>query len=590
MSSKKVKSSSKLFISDKQKIRDYVLSTMNEVAEIVGSTLGPGGENVLIESDLHGIPSKNTKDGVTVFKSLGYVDPFKHVIVEQTRDVAGKTAAEAGDGTTTATILSNAFINALFAYTKANKKASPQRVAREIKKCLKEEILPFIEENTIKITPKNRKLLEQVATISANGDIEMAKAVIECFKKLEFGSSAHVTIQELSGPEGYEVELIEGLPIPIGYEESIGKFGNAFINDRGNQRCDLESPIFLLYNGMVNDLVQFLPILKLAGELFHAGESDYKNLVFVAHGFSEGILTELAMNFANPSALNIVPIKTPMDQIINSQTEFLEDLAAFTGAKVFGMDNNVSNAEMDDLGHGMERFEMYRFRSTVVGDSDPALIEERSEQLDQMIENAESKIERILLQERLGKLTQGIAKLKVFAGSQGELKEKHDRAEDAVCAVRAAITDGALPGGCRTLIDISLMLAGKNKPGSVIFDVLVPALIKPAERLLTNAGYSDDEIEGILSKLMGPKSKHCYDVNIHKFGTAKQLGLYDARKAVEEAVVNAIGIASVMGTMSGMVVYPRDNALELAEAQAETEFRRVTGNADKYTNEANERP
>jgi len=590
MSTKKVKSSAKLFISDKKKIREYVLKAMAEVANMVGGTLGPGGENVLIESDLHGIPSKNTKDGVTVFKSLGHVDPFIHVIMEQTRDVALRTAAEAGDGTTTATILANAFIRSLFEYTGKNPKMSPQRIAREIKKCLRDDILPFIEENTIRITPKNRKLLEEVATISANGDSDMAKSVIECFKRLEFGASSHVTIQELSGPEGYSVELIEGLPIPIGYEESIGKFGNAFINDRGNQRCDMDKPLFLLFNGMVGDLVQFQPIMQLMADLWSAGESEYKNLIFVSHGFSENVLTDLAMNFANPNSINIVPIRTPMDQIVNSQTEFLMDLAAFTGATVFGMDNNVSNAEMKDLGHGMEKFEMYRFRSTVVGESDEVLVEERAEQLDQMIQNAESKIEKILLEERLGKLTKGIAKLKIYAGSNADLKEKHDRAEDAVCAVRAAINHGALPGGGRTLIDIALMLASKHKPDSPIQDVLVPALIMPVKKLLENAGYPDEEVEQIVADLMTTKANHVYDVNKHKFGTAKQLGLFDARKAVEEAVTNAIGIASVMGTMSGMVVYPRDNQLELAEAQAEQEFRRVTGNAERYENPANERP
>ena len=590
MSTKKVKSSAKLFISDKNKIREYVLKAMSEIANIVGSTLGPGGCNILIESELHGVPSKNTKDGVTVFKSLGHQDPFIHVIMEQTRDVALRTAAEAGDGTTTATILANAFINSLFEYTKNNPKMSPQRVAREIKKCLKDDILPFIEENTLYINTKNRKLLEDVATISANGDSDMAKAVIECFKKLEFGASSHVTIAELSGPEGYEVELIEGLPIPIGYEESIGKFGNAFVNDRGNQRCDMEKPLFLLYNGMVNDLIQFGPILERFAELYDAGESEHKNLVFVSHGFNEGVLTQLAMNFANPNSVNIVPLRTPMDQIVNSQTEFLLDLAAFTGATVFGMDNNISSAEMKDLGHGMEKFEMYRFRSTVVGEPDEVLVEERAEQLDQMVQNAESKIEKLLVEERLGKLTKGIAKLKVYAGSNADLKEKHDRAEDAVCAVRAAINHGALPGGGRILIDIALMLASKHKSDSPIQDVLVPGLIMPVKKLLENAGYSEEEVEQTISSLMTTKNKHVYDVNQHKFGTAKQLSLFDARKAVEEAVTNAIGIASVMGTMSGMVVEPRDNALELAEAQAENEFRRVTNNADSYINEANNRP
>jgi len=587
--SKKVKSSSKLFISDKEKIRNYVLTTMNDIARIVGSTLGPGGENVLIESDLHGIPSKNTKDGVSVFKSLGYSDPFRHLIMEQTRDVASKTASEAGDGTTTATILANAFITNLFGYIKANPKMSPQKVAREMKAVLREDILPFIEENTIKVNTKNKKVLKDVATVSANGDSEMATAVIKCFEEVGFGESSHVTIQELSGPDGYDVEVIEGLPIPIGFEESIGKFANAFINDQGNQRCVLEKPLFLLYNGMVNDTVQFNNILEEMGQGWADGKSDYKNLVFVSHGFDQSVLTALAMNFANPGTINIVPLITPMSQIANSQTDFLMDLGAFTGATVFGMDNNASEAAMSDLGIGMEQFECYRFRATVVGECDEVLIEERADQLEQRVKSAESKIEKILLQERLGKLTNGIAKLKVFAGSSGELKEKHDRAEDAVCAVRATISDGALAGGGRTLLDLSMLLAKKHGENSVAMNVLVPSLIEPVNRLLANAGYNPDDATEIITTLMSKKTQ-VFDLENHEFGSAKKLGLYDAKKAVEEAITNAIGIATVMGTMSGIVCYPRDNQAELDDASEEREFQRVNNKASEYKNEANHRP
>ena len=588
MSNRKVKSSPKIFLSDRKKIREYVLRTMNEIADIVGSTLGPGGQNVLLESELFGIPSKNTKDGVSVFKSLGYNDPYMHLITEQTREVASKTAAEAGDGTTTATILSNAFITSLFKYIQDNPKVSPQKVAREMKRSLKEDILPYITENTINITNKNQTVLKNVATISSNGDKEMAAAVIECFKQVGFGDSSHVTIQELSGNDKYEVELIEGFPIGIGFEESIGKFGNAFINDQGNQRCTMDKPLFLLYNGMVTDIIQFQPIMEEMSIKWSNGESDYKNLIFVAHGFNQNVLTQLAMNFANPNTVNIVPLKTPMSQITNSQTDFLLDLAAFTGATVFGMDNNVAAGGMEDLGHGMENFECYRFRSTVVGEPDEVLIEERSEQLEQRIKTAESKIEKILIQERLGKITNGIAKLKIYSGSSGELKEKHDRAEDAVCAVRATISDGALPGGGRILIDLSMMLANKYEKDSIVMNVLVPGLIEPVRKLIENAGYSEEEFKTIVSKLMGKKN-HVYDLENHKYGTAKALGLYDARKAVEEAISNAIGIATIMGTMSGIVAFPRDNQLEMDEASAEMEFRRVNSRASEYTNEANNR-
>lgn len=589
MSSRKVKSSPKIYISDKKLIRKYVLEALEDVANIVGDTLGPGGHNVLLESELHGIPSKNTKDGVSVFKELGAYDPYKHLIIEQTRDVALRTVAEAGDGTTTATILANALIKGLYNYIDKNPRVSPQKIAREIKRCLKEDIAPFIDKNTIKINNKNKKILREVAKISSNGDDEMADAVMGCFKEIGFSENSHVTIQELSGPDGYEVTKIEGLPIPIGYEESIGKFGPAFINDHSNQRCFLEKPVFLLYNGMVSDLVQFQTILGDMANEWHSGTSEYKNCVFVAHGFNQDVLTQLAVNFAHPSAMNILPLVSPISQIHNSQTDFLYDLSAFTGAKVFGLDNAVSAGTVDDLGHGMEHFECYRFRSTAVGEPDEVLIEERAEQLEQRIKNAESKIEKLLLEERLGKITNGIAKLKVYAGSSGELKEKHDRAEDAVCAVRAALSGGALPGGGRVLIDLAMHLASTYEDDSIISNVIIPSLIEPVNRLLNNAGYEGEDAEEILKKLMTTKSQ-VFDLENHEFGTASKLGLYDARKAVEQAITNAIGIASVMGTMSGIVCFPRDDHFERQEAAADREFMKNVDNAGKIKNEANNRP
>jgi chaperonin GroEL len=589
MSNRKVKSSPKIYISDRNKIRQYVLRTMDRIAHIVGSTLGPGGQNVLLESELHGIPSKNTKDGVSVFKELGAYDPVEHAITEQCRDVALRTVAEAGDGTTTATILSNALIRSMYKYIEDNPKVSPQKVAREIKKCLKDDIAPFIEKEAIKITTKNKKVLKDVAKISANGDTEMANAVMDCFDIIGYSESSHVTIQELAGPDGYEVSKIEGLPIPIGFEESIGKFGPSFINDQSNQRCSLDKPVFLLYNGMVNDLVQFQPVLSDVANEWHSGQSEHKNVVFVAHGFSQDVLTQLAINFAHPGAINILPLSSPIMQMHNSQTDFLYDLAAFTGAKVFGLDNAPSAGTLEDLGHSMTHFECYRFRSTVVGEPDEVLIEERADQLETRIKNAESKIEKIILEERLGKITNGIAKLKVFAGSSGELKEKHDRAEDAVCAVRAAISDGALPGGGRILIDISLMLATKYSEDDIITNVIVPSLIEPVNRLLDNAGYLEEEAEEVLTNLMKDKKK-VYDLENHVYGTANQLGLFDARRAVEQAITNAIGIASIMGTMAGIVVYPRDDQFEQQEAAADREFMNSVEHAKGLKNEANERP
>lgn len=436
-----------MFTSDIGKLQKMIVATMDEISGIVGSSLGPGGRVVVIESDLQGIPNKNTKDGVSIFRALGSHDPFKHLIIEQTRDAAIRTVNEAGDGTTTATVISAALIKNLFDFCGKNRRYSPQKVARIIAKTLDETLVPSIRKQSIKINTKNQDLLERVATVSVNGDKDMAKAVIQAFEEVGYGASSHVTIQELSGPSGqYEVKLIEGFPIERGYEESIGKFHPAFINDQGNQRCLLDKPLFILFDGNVTDMVQIQPVLEQIGEEYVSGKSEFKNVVIVAHHFSDQVLTQLAFNFPNPQTINIVPLTTPLSQIINGQLEFLMDVSAFTGAKIFDMNNSLLDALPEDFGKNMEKIEIYRFRTTIVGEPDQLNVEDRASQISTRMKQSESKIEKILLEERLGKLTNGIAQLKIYGSSNAELKEKADRAEDAVCAVRAAISHGCQIG------------------------------------------------------------------------------------------------------------------------------------------------
>lgn len=588
MSVRKVKTPAKLFTSDLGKLEQKIVSTIDRVAGIVGSSLGPGGRNIIIESDLPGIGNKNTKDGVSIFRALGSNDPYEHLIIEQTRDVAIRTVNEAGDGTTTATIISSALIKNLFEFCKVNPKYSPQKVTRLINKTLKEEMIPFIDNASIKINNKNKNLLEKVAKVSANGDDEMAKAVMEAFDITGFSAASHVTIQELSGPsDTYGVSLVEGFPIDKGYEESIGKFHPAFINDQANQRCSLENPLFVLFDGKITDYGQINDVMGAIGQAYVEGNSEYKNVIVVAHGFSEQVLNILSFNFANPGTINIVPLMTPMTQLVNSQLHFLMDLSAFTGAKIFDMQNPLSEFGDEDFGENVEKIDIYRFRTTIVGEPDPTNIEVRADEIRGQMEQSESKIEKIILEERLGKLTSGIAQLKIYGSSNGELKEKADRAEDAVCAVRAAINHGCLPGGCRVLVNLGLQLNGSDDP--VIQNIIVPSLFAPFYRLLENAGYNTEEIEEVLSKMV-KNSKHVYDVENAVFGDPKKLGIFDATLAVKQALSNAVSISSVMGTLGGIVAFPRDNQLERQEARDQAGFDRTLDNAENLRNEANERP
>ena len=589
MSVKKVKSASKMYVSDRAKIKRIVTNVMSKISDIVGGTLGPSGRVCLIESEYYAIPNKNTKDGVTVFNALGAEDPLEQLIIEQTRDAAKRTASEAGDGTTTATILSAAITTRLLEYCDHDPKFSPQKIVRIMNKALNNTIVPMIKESSIHIGIENKDLLYKVAKVSANGDDEIAKVVVDAFDIVGYGDSSHMTIQELSGPGGYEAQLIDGYPIPMGFE-SIGKFHTAFINDQANLRCALDNPVFLLYDGMVSDLIKFEELFMTIGRAYENNESDVKNVVFVAHGFGEAALNQLALNFVNPSTINVFPLVTPMNSVANSKENFLMDLSAFTGAKIFGMRDSISNATPTDLG-SMERFECYRFRSTVVGDSDELNIQVRAEALKKQLENPASEYDARDLKERLGKLTNGIAMIKVFGGSSGDLKERHDRVEDAVCAVRAAIAHGALPGGCRVLMNVAMTInsmEGTDQEKVVYKHILAPALMTPIERLLDNAGYNLEEKKEIMSKMIQDKDL-CYDVENQIFGKAEDLGLFDASKAVEEAVKNAMSIASVMGVTGGLICFPRDHQLERQEASADIEHRRVLENPEAYVNEANER-
>lgn len=586
---RRVKEAEKIFTSDLNKIQDIIVSTLNEVAQIVGSTLGPGGRVVAIESMLPEIPHSVTKDGVSVFRSLGASNAEKQLIIEIAREAAIKTVSEAGDGTTTSTILASAFTQNLYKFCKNNPKYPPQKVVRIINKLLNTKLIPYIDKAAIKVSSKkkNLDLLGKVAKISVNGDDDMATSVIKAFEITGYSKGSHITIQQLSGPsDKYEVSLIEGFPVNMGYEESVGRLHPAFINDKAKLRCVLDKPLFILFDGRINDIVQIKNALEGIGTQYEQGNSEFKNVVLVAHGFSDQILTGLSYNFNDANTINVVPFKSPINQIINSETQFLHDLAAFTGAKIFDMNNPINDAKGDEFGRGMERIEIYRFRTTVVGDPDPTLVELRASEITGQAKQAGSRIEKLILEERLGKLTSGIAELKLYGSSMGELKEKADRAEDAVLAVRSALTDGCLPGGCRTLINLALEIHEDKDP--IVQEVIVPSLFAPFHKLLQNAGYIPSEIEEFLKKMVADRES-VLDVENGIFGKAEDLGIFDAMQAVKQSLINSISISSTMGMLGGMVVQPRMRDLEMQQAKADHDFRRTLNNAENMVNEANER-
>ena len=553
-----------------------ILNTMATIAKIVGGTLGPGGQPVLIEREEFGLPPMITKDGVTCFRALGFQDASAHCIMESARDASVRTASEAGDGTTCATILAESIIRRTKEFCQRNPRLSPQKVVRRLGKAFREVIEPLIRSLAIKAdlsSPEGRELLRNVAKISANGDELLADAVMQCFDLV--GDEGNCTIAECSGPTGLEVEKVEGFPVTIGYEDSCGKWYPKFITDQQTQRCSLEHPVFLLYHGKITEFQSLLKILDLTNQNWQANNGPH-NVVLVATGFSEQVLTMLAFNFPEAASLNVYPLLIPQFPFPNGQLYFLQDLSAITGAKILDpLNSSLEHALPEDLGFGVASFEATRFRSNIVGkcwneenrqaQEDCILL--HVDELKGQLANAESQLERMFLEERIGKLTGGIARLKVIGSSNGELKERRDRAEDAVCAVRGAIKHGCLPGGGWTLLRVMAEL--HKAPDLIVEGVLVSALFEPVATLFRNAGINEEEMTEILAPIIkcvneGPL---VYDILEGKHVDPRSGGLLDSLPAVLEAIRNALSIASLLGTLGGIVVQPRDMEFERSEAR-----------------------
>lgn len=594
----KAKPASKRVLARGERLRKVVRNAMSTIADVVGSTLGPGGMPVLIERQEYGLPPIVTKDGVTVFRSMSFRDPVDQVVLEAARDAAVKTASEAGDGTTTATILADAIVSLSGDFCEANPQTPPQAVVRSLESLFSDVVEPYILEKSRSISDlpeaEADALLLSVAKTSVNGDEDLASKVLECFDIV--GDDGNVTIVEMTGPSSYEVEPIDGYAIGGGFDDSCGKWSSHFVNDVANQQCLMAKPVFLLYHGRLNDITALSAILENFAAMWQ-NQGFSHNLVVCATGFSEHVVASFASNFSHPSAINIYPLQVPQSPMPSGQLHFLEDLAALTGAWIFDpVSRPLETADVEQLftahegktsrgevegetyrpalgyGPGLTMFEAGRWRSSVIGRVDPALIEARGNELRSQVKLAGSELESLLLQERIGKLTGGIAKLKVFGVSGGETKEKRDRAEDAICAVRGAIRHGALPGGGWALATLSRRL--RRMPDPVANKVLAPALLHPVRQLLLNAGLPS-EAHGAIIDSLTEGSSTVYDAMQCKHVDAFDAGVVDSTPAVLEAVRNSLSIASLLGTLGGVVVFERDDVVDRLEARDAAEFDRM---------------
>jgi chaperonin GroEL len=573
MEIRKIKSVAKTVIPSGKDLENKVSKTMQIISEVVGSSLGPAGRVTLIERQEVNMVPVVTKDGVTIFKSLGFNDPAMQCILESARDASIATSERAGDGTTTTAILEESFYRFTQKYLKDNPRLSPQKIVRQINEVLSKHVTPVLKKITQKgdlQTEKGRKFLHAVARTSGNGDQEIADITLEAFD--QSGDEGNVTLTEASGDSKIELVKIKGYHIAQGFEDSCQKFWPAFINDQAHQRVYLENCYFLLYFGKITEPQTLLaPLTKI-------NDNWQKNggpccVILVATGFSEDVLGTLMVTFPMKDLLKVIPVLTPQTAMLSSQQDLLLDLSAYLGAKVFDPINApLHTFDLVDAGRPMESFEMGRYRSNVVGEPDEMLVFDRIDQLREQIKNAESKLEVSLLNERIAKLSGGLVKLIINGNSNGETKEKRDRLEDAICAVRTTLKHGCLPGGGFALLKIVNELEKINEDKSgVISDIIVPALKVPVEKLLHNSGLDLDEIDNTLKTIQGSCSSntpYIYDSEDQEFRNPldeKKL-ILDSYLSVSESIKNSVSIACQLATLGGVVVFNRDDVLERGES------------------------
>lgn len=576
----KPKSAGKIMISSSEKLNAIVLETLNHMAEMAGSTLGPGGRQVLIERSEIGMRPIMTKDGVTVIKNLGYSNPVRQLILESARDAALRTASEAGDGTTTATILSAAIALHTTLASKAGSKTSPQRIVREL-----QAIVPYLK-NKVKeysiVTDGDNyvEVLSKVATLSANGDKDLAEKILDAFDRV--GEEGNMTIVEATGPSKYTVERISGYTVDQGYEETLKKFSNSFINDKSGTLIGMENPVVILFDGVINDTMQVFDGLQKLSEYWDKINHPNKNVLLIAHGFSDSVLGDLHTNWNHPSTINVMPLLSPQTAIRNWRTSFLYDLQAYTGSPVFNpidkpiYDINPKSITENNL---ITNVECSRFRTSIIGREDSYLIESRVEELKEQLKKPESQYEQNDLEVRIGKLTSGIARLYIYGPSQGETREKRDRAEDAWMAIRGAVKYGACPGGGYVLVRLAAdLLVAADKiptgPRKTAALILSEALLKPIEFLYSNYGYSPEETEIMKSELL-INNDTVFDISEDRWVPC--IELLDSVPAVTEAIENSISIASLLGTLGGIISFDRNQDADSKEQIVERDFVKAIG-------------
>lgn len=545
------KSKAKNITAEKAKIKEIVHGTIDKMATIVGATLGPGGRPVLIERD--SLSPLITKDGVTVAKALGVENAEANVIIDAAKEICLKTAKEAGDGTTTAIVLANAITKHGLNFIDNNPKYNPQRVVNELNDVYNSIIIPFLKANAIPVS--GREELVNVATISANGDRAIAEAAVTAV--MAAGDDGHVLIEEAQGNQ-LKVETMDGFVVTSGLKD-IGAIGRAFINDRSLQQVKMDQGLVFLYDGSLNDL-------KVPGAIQQAIEGTELfglPIMVFAHGFADVVIEAFAKT--TKGGYTVVPVKTPMSGAANSRSSFLLDMSAYSGATVYDP-GTIDKFINEDQSSGFGAFDnakvgMYETVVSAVPDSDK--VDQRLNELKHLMDISPSDFDKMHIKAAIGKLTGGISTIWVGGGSELEAREKRDRVEDAVEAVKSAIAEGIVPGGCAVQLTLSQIIRSHpNKKGS--WDIMTVALEEPFKLLLSNCGEDPEEVWESIKHEFALKTlpSVVFDANAHEIVNPMTAGIIEPSKVCRVTIGNALSVASLLMTLGGIVVSPRNAGLE----------------------------
>ncbi len=515
-------------------VRSAMKDGADALANAVKVTLGPKGRNVVIAKKF-GAP-QITKDGVTVAKEVELEDPFRNMGAQMVKEVASKTNDQAGDGTTTATVLAQAIINVGLKNVAAG--ANPM----DLKKGIDKAVDTVVKELKAQSQPvgEDYSKVEQVGTVSANNDAHIGKLIADAMAKV--GKDGVITVEEAKGTET-EVKVVEGMQFDRGY---ISPY---FMTNGDKMEAVLDDAYILLTDKKISNMEDLMPVLEPV-----ARES--RSLLIIAEDVEGQALTTLVVNRLR-GALKVAAVKAP--GFGDRRKEMLQDIATLTGAVVISEERGftLQNANLQMLGKA-EKVTITKENTTIVGGAgDQAAIKERADQIRAQIESTKSDYDREKLQERLGKLAGGVAVIYVGATTEVEMKEKKDRVDDALNATRAAVEEGYLPGGGVAYIRAAEALKGlkgENEDQTTGINIIGRAIEEPLRQIAANAGV---EASVIINKIREGKGDFGYNARTDEYVKMYEAGVIDPTKVARVALENAASVAGMfLTTECGIVDIP----------------------------------